>query len=536
MLAAFIFIIIGVIGCNKILDDVKNAKVDFVSHWGLKIADVSLMINDSLHIPIDSIDGMGKTSMVLFPGEEGIIEMHFEQEFKPVTLDTIVKYYQESTFKDTIEFRSLSNFFIEGNTRMGFQLGTFSNNNDFKNARIDSLKLDKGILRLDFDTYQHFNSKFSFTFPGISNENNEILKLDEFIPDVTNHSVKMDLSNHKVQVLRENNKEYFIIDFQYFLESRNDEIEVEPRIYLTFEDLDIDYAYGNFTNVTIQDLGEDTISLFQQQLIVGEDIKIDFKKPEIELHTFNSFGLPFIYKVRKLTMYFPDGDSSNITGVPEQIYIEAPTNPDLHHNLPSVIKIDPSTNIDLLLGRSPTRMAVNGNLTLNPVNPRTRNYLRDEDTLSVVLDIDLPFQLSVSKLTFKETFQDTKSFFNLKSSSMQAQEIEIKTDVSNSFPFELDLQVYFADKDTLVIDSLFQEPVKISGSGIENSAPVKATYYSDKNRNEIERLYKTQNIILEAGFETANAEEEMIVSFTDNHSLDIELTVFTKLNVQSGNE
>ena len=112
MLAAFIFIIIGVIGCNKILDDVKNAKVDFVSHWGLKIADVSLMINDSLHIPIDSIDGMGKTSMVLFPGEKGIIEMHFEQEFKPVTLDTIVKYYQESTFKDTIEFRSLSNFFI----------------------------------------------------------------------------------------------------------------------------------------------------------------------------------------------------------------------------------------------------------------------------------------------------------------------------------------------------------------------------------------------------------------------------------------
>jgi len=534
MLAAFIFIMIGVIGCNKILDDVKNAKVDLTTEWGLNVADVSLMIQDTLNVPVGSFGNLQEPKILLFPGEDGILEMHLTQKFNPITLDSIVNF-KDSVFNEIIELPGVSDFFSTGDIIIGFGLGTFSKDEKFKSKKIDSLKLDGGNFRIDFDTYEHFDSRFTFTFPGLTSESNEILEVTDFQPDAQNNSVLLDLSGYKIQVLRKRKREYFLLKLHYYIESKNINSGVDPIIDLTLENLDVEYAYGNFGLDTLKDVGRQEIVLFEEQVIRGQNITVDFKRPEIEIQVLNSFGLPFKYDIKKLLMYFPDGDSTAVTGVPKSIFIDAPTSSNKNSYVPSLIKLNPNTNIDLLLGRSPTHIVVDGDLIINPYNAASKNYLRDRDTLSGVLDVNLPFELRVSQLTLKDTlhreifdFLDNPDFF--------ADEIKLKTDVSNAFPFELDLQTYFTNENLEIIDSLFENSVKISGSAVENIEPVNEVFYTNKNRNQIMELLNTHHTIIEAGFRTANAEEETIVTFKEDQKLDIQLTIFTKLNVQSGDK
>jgi hypothetical protein len=525
---------IGFLSCNKVLDDIKNAKVDLVTEWGLNVADVSLMIQDTLNVPVGSFGNWHEPTIILFPGEDGILEMHLTQKLNPITLDSIVNF-KDSVFNEIIQLPSVSDFFSTGDIIIGFGLGTFSKDEKFKSKKIDSLKLDAGNLKIDFDTYEHFDSRFTFTFPGITSESNEILTFRDFQPDAQNNSVELDLSGYKIQVLRKKKREYFLVKLHYYIESKNKNSRVDPIIDLTLENLDVEYAYGNFGLDTIKDIGRQEFVLFEEQIIKGQNITVDFKKPKIEVQVLNSFGLPFKYDFRKLLMFFNEGDSVEVTGIPKSIFIDAPTSYNKNSFVPSLISINPNTNIDLLLGRSPTHIVVDGDLIINPYNAGSKNYLRDKDTLSAILDINLPFELRVSQLTLKDTlhkeifaFLDNPDFF--------ADEIKLETDVTNGFPFELDIQAYFTNENLEIIDSLFETPVKITGSDIKNGSPVNASYFTNKNRNQIKELLNTHHAIIEAGFKTVNAEEEKIVSFKEDHKLDIQLTIFTKLNVQSGNK
>jgi len=534
MFITLLLLMIGVLSCNKVLDDIKNAKVDVVSEWGLNVADVSLMIQDTLNVPVGSFGNLQEPKILLFPGEDGILEMHLTQKFNPVTLDSILNF-KDSVFNEIIELPSVSDFFSTGDIIIGFGLGTFSKDEKFKSKKIDSLKLDGGKLKIDFDTYEHFDSRFTFTFPGITSESNEILEVRDFQPDAQNNSVLVDLSGYKIQVLRKRKREYFLVKLHYYIESRNKNTSVDPIIDLTLENLDVEYAYGNFGLDTIKDVARQKIALFEEQVIKGQDITVDFKRPEIEVQIQNSFGLPFRYDIKKLLMYFPNGDSTGVTGVPQSIFIDAPNSSTKNSFVPSLISLSPTTNIDLLLGRSPTHLVIDGDLIINPYNADSKNYLRDKDTLSGILDVNLPFELRVSQLALKDTLHE-EIFAILDKPDFFADEIKLKTDVKNGFPFELDLQTYFMNENLQIIDSLFENSVKINGTGIENNEPVEDVFYTNKSKNQIEQLLNTHHTIIEAGFKTVNAEEETIVTFKEDQKLDIQLTIFTKLNVQSGDK
>lgn len=518
--------------CRKILDDIEDAKVDFVTELGLHLADVSLFVDEALNIDIDTIiEGMPKPIIVLSPGEDGVLKLHVSQEFPPVRLDSIINL-KDTAFIDTIGFPAIYGFFIEGDMSFGFQLTTFDKEK-FEGKSIDSIKLDGGMLNLEFNTFEQFYSEFNITFPGIVDENNNVVTIEDFIPTITNNKVDIDLTNHKIQVLERRDKQYFLIDLNFYIESLDADTEIEPLIKVKMSELDLDYAYGSLGYDTIPNFGMQKISM-PGQLIEGQDVTFDFEKPEIKLKTLNSFALPFRYDVKNFSMHFADGNQENVTGLPDHIYIGSPSTISPDEFVASTIALDTSTNFDLLMSKGPDLLTIDGNLWTNPDDPDFKNYLRDKDSLSTILDIDIPFSMRISEIVLRDTARN-EIFKQLKNESFSTERIKIKTDVTNSFPFDLNLQAYFFDEYDFLIDSLFSEPVKINGPENGNGS-IETTHFADKDNSRIENLIKTQKVVTVARFKTANTEEEKTVSFRNEHKLDIKLTVFTKINVQTGNE
>ena len=531
-LFVFIVLLAGVWSCNELFDDIKNAKIDFVSEFGMRMANVSLYVDKAIQIDVNTfIEGMPKPFIELLPGEDGILKLRMTQKYNKLTLDSILNL-KDSVFTDSIGFPAIYDFFVEGSLSFGFQLSTFGGES-LSGKQIDSLKLDSGILRLEFNTYDQFDSEFNITFPGIVDEKNNSVKIKSFTPTAKNNIIELDLTDHKIQVLRRKNKEYFMINLDFYIESLEDDIDIDPKIKFTLEKMDLDYVFGSF--------GYDTIPGFSHQEIVmpgniidGQDVVLDFLRPEIKFHTLNTFELPFRYDIQKAVMKYADGHTENVTGIPNQIFINAPTAEESLGYVSSEIAIDPATNIDVLISKGPDLLVIGGQLWTNPGNPKQKNYIRDDDSLSAILDIDLPFEMRITEIVIRDTSY-AAVFEDMQAANLNTKQLKIKTDVSNSFPFELSLQSYFYSERGVLIDSLFTEAVNVKGSE-KGDKTIKASYYSDKDELQLDKLNATRKTITVARFKTANAQKEKIVSFRNEHRLDIKLTAFTKINVHSANK
>ncbi|MGQ1786783.1 hypothetical protein [Saccharicrinis sp. GN24d3] len=518
--------------CQNLLDDLNSAKVDFVTDLGLRVADVSLYIDEVIKIDVEPmVQGMPKPVVELMPGEDGILKMRMTQKYNTLRLDSMINI-ADSVFADSTGFPAISNFYVEGDFDFGFQLNTFWGDG-FDTKQLDSLKLDNGIFKLEFNTYDQFYSEFTISFPGITDEKGEVLKVEKFVPSREKNSIDLDLSNHKIQVLKRRNREYFLIHFDFYIESLEDYTDVDPKIKFQMEKVDLDYIYGAFGYDTIPNIGPQEISM-PGSILQDQDISMDFKRPDIKLHTRNSFDLPFAYNIKKALMELDDGSIEEVTGIPDVIYIGTSNAEGVSDGAVSTITIDPSTNIDELLGKGAEWLDIEGFLITNPNNPTQKNYIRDEDSLDITLDIDLPFEARISEIVIRDTIV-SKVFEPLEDLGFDALMTSIKTDISNNFPFVLNIQSYFYDRNNMLIDSLFDNPAEIRGSDNAGN-PVKTTFYSSKNQEQIEKLYDTRKTITVATFKTANAEEEKIVVFRNEHKLDISLTILTSLHVQSGNE
>ncbi|MEZ5071544.1 MAG: hypothetical protein R2751_11395, partial [Bacteroidales bacterium] len=388
-------------------------------------------------------------------------------------------------------------------------------------------------LSVQFNTYGQFQSEFGLSFPGIVDESNEALEIRNFVPTEEQHEISIDLRDHTIKVDKKGEKEYFIIDLDYYLESLDETTDAEPEVVVMLKDLDLDYAYGSLGYDSIPEFGEQKIAL-PGKLWKDQDVSFDFEKPEIKLRTLNSFALPFRYDVNSFLLHFPDDRTEAITGLPDNLYIDAPAPESTGGYESSTIALDPSTNFDVLLAEGPSLLTLDGILWTNPSEPDLKNYLRDQDSLSAILDLDIPFSMHISEIVLRDTIQ--KAIFDaLDQPSYDAETIIIKTDISNSFPFDLRLQSYFFDESDHIIDSLFTNPVLITGPGADLKA-TKTSVNVEKDRMQIERLYATDKTVTVARFKTSDAEEEKIVSFRDDQKLDVKLTVFARLNIQSVNE
>ncbi len=144
----------------------------------------------------------------------------------------------------------------------------------------------------------------------------------------------------------------------------------------------------------------------------------------------------------------------------------------------------------------------------------------------MTMDVELPLHGMTENLVLQDKFQFI--FDDLE----KLKSAEFKVNLINSFPVNSGLQVYFADKEFNIIDSLFSMPMFVEAGEtdpvtMEVVSPSQTTIANTFDENRFEMIkYETENILVNCFLDTPD--NTVIKIFADNY-LDVQIgALYTK--------
>lgn len=282
----------------------------------------------------------------------------------------------------------------------------------------------------------------------------------------------------------------------------------------------VEYAPAFGTNISISDfafsylegyLGQidhsgppDVIDIdFFDNWIRGD---VFFEEPVINFHIENSFGIPTRSVIRSFNIITVNNDtlpflSDHITNGVDFPY------PELDEvgaiKIKDFIFDKDNSNITTVLGSSPVAIEYDIDAATNPDgNTELRGFVTDSSFYKVRIDVDLPLYGWAINFSTRDTF-------DLDFSSLdRADYAEFKIISENSMPVAIGLQGYFYDENGAILDSLFQNSMRvIEGADVDpNGNPVgsnEIVTFIDFPADRFASLRKTKKLEILATFFTS---------------------------------
>jgi hypothetical protein len=232
------------------------------------------------------------------------------------------------------------------------------------------------------------------------------------------------------------------------------------------KDLKYKYMIGYFGQLTQNLIDTASIRLFSQNYENSLYLK-DFRA---HLFMKNSFGIPLSFRVNSYTIY---NSNQTINVITPGYTVDGPY-PTLAEFGQTITKHDTAILNPSMLEISPKYQAFNATGILNPANnPSIKNFVRDDSKFSVDARLELPMEGKISYLRYKDTLEF--HFDNIDAIDYT----NFRLYVENAFPIDGWMQVYFADTNYVITDSLITNPQeKVFAAATIGPAP---NYYTISN-------------------------------------------------------
>ncbi|MCB0548054.1 MAG: hypothetical protein KDD19_10750 [Phaeodactylibacter sp.] len=276
------------------------------------------------------------------------------------------------------------------------------------------------------------------------------------------------------------------------------------QVAITFGELSFSYMEG-FLGVQRHEGGRDTIIIdFFDNWVTGD---IYFADPTVSFNIENSFGIPTQSDVKVFKVLTVRGETLNL----ESPYVES----GIAFPYPSIDEVGvikqerfifnkDNSNIDEILGAGPVAIDYDVDAVTNPdSNVNIRGFITDSSYYKVRVDVDLPLYGRSINFLARDTFQLDFGDFQ------QMYKAEFKLVTVNSLPLDVAIQGFFLDKDGIVLDSLFQDAVRvIEGVPVDsegNASGVKEDItYIDYPEERFNKVRTAENLDIVASFSTIN--------------------------------
>lgn len=407
---------------------------------------------------------------------------------------------------------------------------------------IDSLDLKNGdfVVTLESD-YQH-NVAVVADFPGIIDPNGTALQMNFNLPPSNGISpsvrsrianlqgYKIDMTNggtafNKIPV----NLTITFTPVAGNPSSPSDQLNIQSLI----RNIDFKHFYGY--------LGQDNLDLDQDTIPINlfrnfETGTFFLADPYMEVTINNSYGMP-------IDLEFEELKSRNPKASPQEINIQLPNNP-IRLAAPASpgnisrtqIKLDKNnSNIPQIVSSLLKEIAYDAVARPNPdgrVGPR--NYVSDTSSIGLEVYLRMPFSGFASAFIMQDTID-----FEFDNSD-DIENGSVRTRVVNQFPLEGKLQLFFADKNYNIIDSLYSggEQVVIPGAPINSNgistSSASANTDTEINNSRLKKLKDSKFAIIKANLETTNGSNTPpdTVKFLPSYRLDIAIGLKASILIQ----
>lgn len=302
----------------------------------------------------------------------------------------------------------------------------------------------------------------------------------------------------------------------------------------TFKDSKFDKIFG-YIGQQLLSPNIDTVSigLFSNTEGIGTFTLVDAK---IKTIISNSYGIPILANFSLLEGYRPGAGTFPVTGsgIPNPLPLPSPSISQIGQVLKDSFELNnTNSNAVQLVNFQPPYFIYQLNSVSNPAG-QTNNFVIDSSIFATDLEIDLP--LHGTAVVF--TVQDTFDFEMPEGDDLDS--LLLRIYISNGFPLEVGVQVYFVDTivtpfDTLyhVIDSVlspFQNlltsaPIDANGKAVGATEKTIDQWFDSK---KLKNMATSKKIFVRGQMTTSNNGNTNVKIYSD-YKLDVKIGAMAKL-------
>jgi len=181
-----------------------------------------------------------------------------------------------------------------------------------------------------------------------------------------------------------------------------------------------------------------------------------------------------------------------------------------------------NSNVEDVLSAGPVFVDYDVDAMANPNSFAELGFMTDESMFRVQVSVELPFRARILDFKANDKFNINFDDFD------NVEYVEFKMVAENQIPLGVDVQVFFADENENVIDSLFidaeniLEPAPVDANGDSNGQSEKITFMTI-DAEKFEKVKNAKKLLLEAKFSTTDAINDTKINIRDGENVNIRM-------------
>jgi len=463
---------------------------------------------------------------------DGLLSLIYEEKGISDFADKIITI-SDQKIDTTINFALTPGMNVGDSTFKYFVLHTeFKSNN---NERLDSVLIKSGTLSLEVTTDMNHNGYLEITIPSMTRYGVTFRQRLNFIYSggaTTTVSVNVPIFDYYLTLDNSGSNNNVLKQYVKVSATKSSNPDNSPYSFSLKQEIkDIKYllAMGYFGMHTFNiDETKVPVDLFDNQTAGS----IYIQDPHLYVTLRNSYGLP-----SNLTF---DQFYAERNGVKKNI--TSSLLPTLPVNFPPFSNIGGSdttiyhfhsgnSNIVDIIDMNPTQLVFEGNVKTNPNALIVPNFVLDTSHIQVDILLELPMYGRAMNFELRDTSDingDNETNID------QLKSLQLNVNTVNGFPVDVMLQLYLADTNNVIIDSIFHDKGRLLKSGIVGPAPAyKVTSKTHNlikiplNSDQLESYKKARRLIM-ATHASSYENGSKVVKIYSDYSVFIEVAAKAK--------
>ena len=237
---------------------------------------------------------------------------------------------------------------------------------------------------------------------------------------------------------------------------------------LTLNRFDLDYVEGTFEE-RIFDLDGDiiTVGIFDNWISGG----IRFQDPKLVVDVENGFGLPVSSLFNNMTITTVSGQQLNIESsiIDKGVQVDYPRLNEVGTAKKTRFEFDKNnSNIVELFNERAARVFYDIDARVNPDNPDLVGFIDRNSFFKIDVAVEIPLEGTINDFVLETTEDlDSGPFEDLATA-------EFKIIFENDFPIDMITQIFFENENGMVLEELFDQPIKIPAGTPTNGVVTEA--------------------------------------------------------------
>lgn len=504
--------VFSIIACKKY---VYNSFI-ITPEIGIHLLKGNVQLSDLIKIKNDS-------TIYFYEDEDQLMHLVFERNVDTTTAyDFFEDFYEEDTILNGgIPLEFVNNFHeitTDFNAKVSFD-------DEIDIYKMDSILLDSGVLMASLFTDPNNFDSLNIEIPTFFDENGKPVELS-FSAEEFQSKKMVDLTNGIIYLEPAANSSGLVNIKLHMKFSKKGKLNIQnPQLQIYLYNLKISNFYGRFGDR--RDTLESSSDFIERlKYIQNETVQLDIKKPEIYLFFKNGFNIPFNFKNLKISAGNNWYDKQAITGLPGLIRVSAATEdtPGYGEKM-----IQSSSNIENVIGQFPEKIYYYGETYLNPTDKEAPNSISIKDTLFLGIRGDLPLNLKISEVIYRQDFDSVLISDKIKDI---AEGIKFRAEFTNNLPVKLTAQIYFINKNNMRIAEAFKEPLLIQPANNEQEQYFE-TELSNEFRGDLLDKILDSKIQVEFKIQTYLNDTNTMVQFLSTKNISFDVFVYAETKIES---